>query len=134
MIDSSTTTPGTFVPDVRYVHDGQDIHIVLRLDLPEGTHIEPHEPDDPFLIPTVVTVNGLDEVAIGYPTPVKKDLGWNGVALDVLEGQLTFVVTGKARPDATVSGGLTYQPCIGGACLPPRTTVWSIPNPASVAA
>lgn len=133
-MSGTTTTPGTFVPDVQYVHDGEEVHILLSLDLPEGTHIEPHEPDDPFLIPTVVTVNGLDEVAIEYPTPVKKDLGWNGIALDVLEGQLTFVITGKARPDTAVNGGLTYQPCVGGACLPPRTTVWSIPSPASVAA
>lgn len=134
MTDSSTTTPGTFVPEVEYIDDGEEIHIVLRLDLPEGTHIEPHEPTDPFLIPTVVTVNGLDEVAVGYPTPVKKDLGWNGVALDVLEGKLTFVISGRARPGASVGGGLTYQPCVGGACLPPRTAVWSIPTSASVAA
>ncbi|MFP5331944.1 MAG: hypothetical protein ACLGHX_06270 [Acidimicrobiia bacterium] len=134
MTDSSTTTLGTYLPEVESIYDGEYIHIALRLDLPDGVHIEPHEPDDPFMIPTVVTVHGLDEVAIGYPTPVEKHLGWNDLSLNVLQGRLTFVIIGRPRPNTTVTGGLTYQPCVGGACLPPRTTVWSVPDPASVAA
>ncbi|MEX2280134.1 MAG: hypothetical protein WEA76_08605 [Acidimicrobiia bacterium] len=102
------------------------VRIVLEVDVPAGVHIEPHRPDDPFLIPTVVTVNGLDDVEVTYPDPVAKHLGWNDVALMVLEGPLEFVVTGQRRPDGeVVSGGISYQPCLGGACLPTRTVTWS---------
>lgn len=128
MTDSTTTTPGTFRPEVDLVRHGDQVHIVLTLALPEGTHIEPHEPDDPFMIPTVLTVHGLDEVEVKYPTPVRKDLGWHDLSLNVLAGHLRFEITGRLVPDTTViTGGLTYQPCIGGACLPSRTTVWSAP-------
>lgn len=107
--------------------DGDRARIVLTVDIPDNTHIEPHEPDDPFLIPTVVTVQGLDDVVVDYPTPVSKDLGWHDATLTVLEGRVEFVVTGRLGDDASiVSGGLTYQPCVGGACLPPRTTVWTV--------
>lgn len=124
MIDTVET--GTFQPEIDVDRTGDDVRIRLTLDLPDGTHIEPHQPDDPFLIPTVVTVNGLDDVRIGYPDPVRKDLGWNDLALSVLQGRVEFVVTGRSRPGTVVTGGITYQPCIGGACLPPRTTVWSV--------
>lgn len=110
------------------VADAADEHvrIVLEVDVPAGAHIEPHKPTDPFLIPTVVTVNGLDDVEVTYPDPVAKDLGWNDLALMVLEGSLRFIVTGRRGPDVeAVSGGISYQPCVGGACLPPRTVTWS---------
>lgn len=107
--------------------DGDACRITLTVDLPAGVHIEPHEPDDPFLIPTVVTVNGLADPTVTYPRPVRKDLGWNDVSLQVLEGRLEFVVTGTPTSDA-VWGGISYQPCVGGACLPPRTALWSLPT------
>lgn len=108
---------------------GDRVELTLTVMLPEGVHVEPHQPTEPSLIPTVLDVEDLDEVSITYPRPVVKDLGWNGVTLTVLEGTLTFVVTGRV-PKAGLSrlvGTLTFQPCVGGACLPPRTVVWEAP-------
>lgn len=106
---------------------GDRAHIVLHVEIPDNVHIEPHLPADPFLIPTVVTVNGLEDVEIVYPDPVLKDLGWNDTALSILEGAVKFTVTGRIPSGTTsVAGGLSYQPCLGGACLPPRTAVWSV--------
>ena len=122
----------TLVVEPAAAVSGAQVRIVLAVDVPDGVHIEPHLPAEPFLIPTVVTVNGLTDVTVSYPEPVKKDLGWNDVALTVLEGPLEFVVTGIRTEETTVSGGLSYQPCLGGACLPPRTSVWSIEVGAAV--
>lgn len=126
MID--TFEPGTFQPEVDVLQDGTHVLITLTLTLPDGTHIEPHEPEDPFLIPTVVTVAGLDGVDVVYPQPTRKELGWNDVALEVLAGRLDFSIRGRVASETNVvTGGLTYQPCVGGACLPPRTAIWTAP-------
>ena len=107
---------------------GDLIRLTLTVDLPTGVHIEPHQPTEPYLIPTVLDVEGLSDVTVDYPVPTVKDLGWNGVTLTVLEGTLEFVVTGRVPAGTNrISGTLSYQPCIGGACLPPRTMRWESP-------
>lgn len=111
------------------VRTGDEIRLVLTVTLPDGVHVEPHEPTDPYLVPTVLTVDGLRDVAIDYPAPVVRDLGWKGATLTVLEGSLEFVVTGRVASGATrLHGQLAYQPCVGGACLPPRTVRWEAPS------
>lgn len=108
---------------------GDDVRLAVTVTLPDGVHIEPHRPADPYLIPTVLDVEGLEDVSIEYPSPVVKDLGWKGLTLGVLQGAVPFVITGRV-PTATthLNGTLTYQPCIGGACLPPRTVAWAAPT------
>lgn len=107
---------------------GDDIRVILTVELPEGVHIEPHEPVEPNLIPTVLEVVGLTNVTVEYPQPVVKDLGWRGLTLTVLQGSVRFVVWGRALPGGDgMTGSLRYQPCIGGACLPPRTVVVQAP-------
>lgn len=104
------------------------VEVILTVDLPEGVHIEPHEPPEPYLVPTVLEADGLDEVEVVYPKPVIKDLGWNDVTLTVLEGSLTFRVRGRmASGTDRVRGTLSYQPCVGGACLPARSIRWESP-------
>jgi hypothetical protein len=76
----------------------------------------------------VLEVQGVDGAVVDYPEPVVKDLGWERLTLTVLEGAVDFVVT--AQVPATVRrirGTLRYQPCVGGACLPPRTVPWEAP-------
>jgi hypothetical protein len=98
------------------------------VELPEGVHIEPHVPAEPNLIPTILEVTGLTDVTVGYPEPVVQDLGWRGLALTVLLGPVRFVVSGRAVPGSDdLTGTLHFQPCIGGACLPPRTVVVQAP-------
>lgn len=104
------------------------VRLTLTVDLPPGVHIEPNQPSEPYLIPTVLEVDGLSDVTVDYPTPTVKDLGWRDVTLTVLEGTFQFVVTGRVRTGVEwISGTLHYQPCVGGACLPPRTTRWQSP-------
>jgi hypothetical protein len=108
---------------------GDKVELVLTVDLPTGVHIEPNQPAEPYLIPTVLAVEEVRDVTVEYPPPVIKELGWNGVTLSVLEGRLTFLILGRVRRGIRrVSGTLSYQPCVGGACLPPRTVRWEAPT------
>ncbi|WP_448002301.1 protein-disulfide reductase DsbD domain-containing protein [Agromyces bauzanensis] len=107
---------------------GDDVRIILTVDLPRGVHIEPHVPAEPNLIPTVLEIDGLTDVAVEYPEPIVKDLDWRGLRLTVLEGSVRFVISGRARPGGDdVAATLRFQPCIGGACLPPRTVPLQAP-------
>jgi hypothetical protein len=107
---------------------GDAVRVILTVELPEGVHIEPHVPTEPTLIPTVLEVTGLTGVAVEYPEPVVKALDWGGLTLTVLEGSLRFVVSGRLQPGIdAMTGTLRYQPCIGGACLPPRTVAVQAP-------
>jgi len=107
---------------------GDEIELTLTVDLPSGVHVEPNQPAEPYLIPTVLQVEELQDVTVEYPPPVIKELGWKDLTLTVLEGSLTFIIQGRVQPGtAHVSGTLSYQPCIGGACLPPRTIRWNAP-------
>jgi hypothetical protein len=104
------------------------VAISLTVELPVGVHIEPHEPHEPYLIPTVLDVEDLQDVTVEYPRPVAKSLGWKELELSVLEGSLVFCVHGRVPAGVErVSGTLRYQPCVGGACLPPRSIVWQSP-------
>lgn len=117
-----------FVLRARAERVADQVAIALTVELPGGVHIEPHEPRDPYLIPTVLSVEDLLEVTIEYPRPVAKSLGWKELELSVLEGSVVFSVRGRIPAGVErVSGTLHYQPCVGGACLPPRSIVWQSP-------
>jgi hypothetical protein len=117
-----------FVVQTEADRAGEAVRVILTVELPEGVHIEPHVPTEPTLIPTVLEVAGLSGVAVEYPEPVVKDLDWRGLTLTVLEGSLRFVVSGLLQPGVdALTGTFRYQPCIGGACLPPRTVALQAP-------
>lgn len=107
---------------------GDEVRLALTVELPVGVHIEPYQPDDPHLIPTELEVEGLRDVTIEYPAPVVKDLGWKDLPLHVLDGTLVFIVSGRIQENARrITGTLSFQPCVGGACLPPRAVQWESP-------
>lgn len=82
----------------------------------------------------MLDVEGLEDVRVAYPSPVVKDLGWKDLTLTVLEGTITFRVHGRVQAgEDRVRGTLSYQPCVGVACLPPRTIRWESPVRGSTA-
>lgn len=108
--------------------DDEMATLSITIELPEGTHIEPHRPADPLLIPTVLDTPDLSDAEWAYPSPVTKDLGFEDMTLEVLEGTLEFTATGRlATSESRVRGTIRFQPCIGGACLAPRTVEWEAP-------
>lgn len=118
--------PGALVLEPTAGRNGGAVEVRLTARIPDGTHIESHEPAEPFLIPTVLDVENLRDATVAYPPPIEKDVGIPGVRLSVFEGTVTFVAHGEAEPaEKEVRGTLRYQPCVHGACLPPRSVAWS---------
>lgn len=101
------------------------VKVTLWLHIPEGVHVEPHEPSEPTLIPTVVTFANLDVSGVSYPQPVEKDFGLPGAPLLVYEGSIPITAAGRAdETTRLLHGTVRFQPCVGGACLPPREQLW----------
>lgn len=113
--------PGNVPLEAAGRRHGPSAEVVVTAKIPPNTHIEPHRPADPLLIPTVVEVEGLEDPIVDYPEPVRKELGFSDAALEVYEGTVRFRIRGEAPAGVeVVRGAVSYQPCVGGACLPPR--------------
>jgi len=122
------SAPGAITLDGVARRSGRSAEVTLTAQIPSGTHIEPHSPAEPNLIPTVVEVEGLEDPTVDYPEPVRKELGFSDMALSVYEGTVRFLVRGQPPPGVeVVRGRISYQPCVGGACLPPRVVEWEAP-------
>ena len=135
-----------FVIRTETEHHDDGARVLLTVDLPDGVHIEPHEPAEPHLIPTVLEVDDADEVTVDYPEPVVKDLGWHDATLAVLEGTVRFTISGRVPADADrMSGTLRYsrasvaRVCDRGPspgvprCAAPAHTPCSMPSPRDLA-
>lgn len=117
--------PGAITLDAQARRRGSRAEVTVTARIPSDTHIESHAPAEPNLIPTVVEVEGLEKAAVHYPAPVRKDLGIPDRSLSVYEGTVRFVIRGETAPGVeVVRGAVNYQPCVGGACLPPRGMTW----------
>lgn len=111
--------------------------LIVEATVPEGGHIEAHEPPEPFLIPTVLEITTPDGVSAGpvdYPEPERRKLDWSPTVLSVLAGTVRFAapLNGDASFDAadrTVTARLDYQGCIDGACLPPNAQTVEVALP-----
>src|SRR5690606_8064236 len=82
---------------------GSTGHVIVEAVLPAGGHIEAHEPPEPFLIPTVLELSGIDGISYGpvsYPEPSELELSWSPVRLKVLTGRVRFAVPLEAHISA----------------------------------
>ena len=108
---------------------GDAVRVILTVELPKGVHIEPHVPTEPTpASPPCSRSPASAGSRWNIRSPVVKDLDWRGLTLTVLQGSLRFVVSGRLQQGIdAMTGTLRYQPCIGGACLPPRTVAVQAP-------
>ncbi|MGE5206323.1 MAG: protein-disulfide reductase DsbD domain-containing protein [Chlamydiota bacterium] len=117
--------PAGVTPVVR----GKPGTVELDFRVRQGFHINSNHPNSPYLIPTVLKVDALTDIAIGkvdYPTgrdltfsfaPDEKLNVYSGdFALKVTVHPLHTVLPGKYK----VRGQLRYQACDDRACYPPR--------------
>jgi hypothetical protein len=93
-----------------------------------GWHINAHEVDDPFVVPTSLSVSVTPGSAgsTSYP-PATRTLEVSGMKLKVYDGKFSIIVPlsltpGAAPGSVAVSGVLDYQPCNELQCLEPRHT------------
>jgi DsbC/DsbD-like thiol-disulfide interchange protein len=114
----------------RRLAPGQRGRIVVTIDVPDGCHIQSHQPAEPFLIPTTLDLDGSAGLALGpatYPVGDMERFDWTPVVLNVYRGAVEIVVPVRVEAGTnpgrrTVSGRVRYQGCTVNACLPPAGT------------
>ena len=100
---------------------------VVEMTITSGWHVNAHDPDDRFLVPTTLDVAAPAGVAVGpvrYPASIAKTLAFSeGKALKLYEGRVRFeaALDGTATAAGLVRARLRYQACDDTTCLPPRT-------------
>ena len=115
---------------------GDSVRLTLHVRLPEDVHVQAHEPRDPSLIPTVLTVEappGITVDAVIYPPATDLAQAGRREPLAVLGPE--FAIGVRLSVPATTSGPLLvpatlrYQACNAAVCFPPaRATVsWEVP-------
>ena len=109
---------------------GATLVVVLRVSLEHGWHVNAHEPLDPFLIATEVTLeeSPLYTVeATAYPEHKLFHFAHSpDEPLAVYEGTFPIGLRLAIAPDAapgvhTVNGTLGYQACDDKSCMPPKS-------------
>jgi DsbC/DsbD-like thiol-disulfide interchange protein len=111
----------------RRLAPGERGRIVVTIGVPDGCHIQSHEPAEPFLIPTTLDLDGSPGLTLGratYPVGDTERFDWTPVVLNVYRGTVEIdvpvLVEAGANPGRrTVSGRVRYQGCTANACLPP---------------
>ena len=114
---------------------GEPARVSLHVRLPKDVHVQAHEPRDPLLIPTVLTVTapvGVTVEAIVYPRPT--DLAQIGRAepLSVLGPEfhidVRLAIVPPAAGELVVPVALRYQACNDAVCFPPAraTAEWRL--------
>lgn len=115
---------------------GATTDLVLSVSMPPEVHVQAHQPKDPLLIPTVLTVEapaGVRVEAIAYPSPTEFTQATRPEPLLVLGPRFDIRVRLTVAEDAadgirSVPVVLRYQACNETVCFPPSraTTAWSL--------
>lgn len=96
--------------------------------LPDGWHVQAHEPLDPYLIPTDLQFNqlpdGIELSRVAYPKPEEFTLQFSTDKLLVFPHEFTigteFAIGDDVAPGTyTITATLRYQACDDKACLAP---------------
>lgn len=108
---------------------GDSTHLVVRVGLPEGWHIQSSVPLDSFLVPTTLQMEGKDLVFGNpvFPKPVLEDFPALGGPVALYQGTFEIQVPVKRASKKTGIESLKtakvilhYQACNKTQCLPPR--------------
>jgi thiol:disulfide interchange protein DsbD len=99
--------------------------LALDVVVDPGWHVNAHDPDRPYLIPTELEIAappGTSVAAIRYPDAVVRTLAFaGGSPLRLYEGHFTITVVLAGDALDGVTGRLRYQACNDERCLPPQT-------------
>ena len=119
----------TPLAEVAGIEAGKTLHLALGVRLPEGMHVQSHQPRDPALIPTVLTIEPPDRVTVVetvYPQAI--DLKQEGLPQplavyprDFAVGVAVTIRAGTPPGTFEVPAHLRYQACNEKMCFPPAT-------------
>ena len=106
---------------------GTVVEATISFTVLDGWHINAHRPNEDFLVPTVLTLQGAAGVtpgAVRYPDAKQVQLSFSETPLAVYEENASLVVPLSIDPSAaegprTLRGTLRFQACNDEVCLPP---------------
>jgi hypothetical protein len=109
------------------VRPGDRGRLLVEVTVPEGCHVESHDPTEPWLIPTVLGVEAPEEIAPGdvaYPDGEDKVLDWSSTVMRVYQGTFELsvpleVASGASLGSVEVLARLSYQGCTESLCFMP---------------
>jgi thiol:disulfide interchange protein len=117
-------------------HAGQTARIAVELRIDTRVHINAHEPDDEFSIPTAITwtetPDGLQLGDIDWPEPQRKKFEFtDGKKIPVLEGRIRAYLEAVIPKDADsgalrLRGKLKAQGCTHSVCYAPQTDAFKV--------
>jgi thiol:disulfide interchange protein DsbD len=117
---------------------GASADVTIEADIAEGWHINAHQPNQKFLVPTNLTLtlpSGVTAGEVSYPNPQSKTFAFAGdVQLLVYEGTLplrtAIQVPADFKGDALpIEAVLRFQACDDTSCLPPATVTEALSLP-----
>ncbi|MDX9975349.1 MAG: cytochrome c biogenesis protein CcdA [FCB group bacterium] len=116
-------------------HPGETAKLGVHVKLSEGWHMNAHKPLDPYLIPTVLSLNNTEGIAvdrIAYPEAEIQTFAFSPAPMAVYQGN--YVIGVQARlgealdpGEYSLKGTLKWQACNDEACWRPLTSEVSIP-------
>jgi thiol:disulfide interchange protein len=119
-----TTESASYAP-------GEIVHLIGKVAIDSGWHVNSHQPTYEWLIPTVLTLEvpaGWPEAIVTYPEGVLRTFAFETEGpLSVYEESVSIRATVHLPADAEtgpveVDATLRYQACDDRSCLPPATT------------
>jgi DsbC/DsbD-like thiol-disulfide interchange protein len=113
---------------------GKTVEVPLNIRIRRGYHINSDKPAESYLIPTKLTwdLSVFNAASIKYPEPEVVKYDFSDKPLSVYSGTIEITSTLAAPTElpaglTELSGKFRYQACNDKACLPPRTTEFSVP-------
>jgi thiol:disulfide interchange protein DsbD len=109
------------------VAPGAKVRLTMKVHLPEGIHVQSDKPRDPYLIPTVLTLDAPAGVTVGkiaYPPPHDFTQAGQDKPLAVFEQDFAIGVDltlagSVAQGPLVIPAHLKYQACDEKVCYPP---------------
>lgn len=134
-VDPETLVGLRSVWSVDKARPGDVIQLAVQITIQDGYHINAHQLDDEFLIPTelkITPLKGLQAASPIYPEAISHQVSFSEKPLSVYEGDVHMLVpvtiSRKLRPGKyTVTGSFRYQTCNDESCFPPHTVKLQIP-------
>ncbi len=115
------------------VTPGMSFKVVVMVDILPGLHINSNQPNEEYLIPTVVAFEPQPYFSIGeivYPQPVMRKFSFSDKKLSVYEDSIRIYAEIQAVPhlepgEYALKGTLTYQGCDDNSCYAPDKASFS---------
>jgi hypothetical protein len=103
--------------DARASLDRTRNEIAVTLAIAEGWHVNANAPSHDTFAPAKLSVDGIDDVKVTWPKPVKRKLGFHGKELPVYEGAVKIRARLGAAPAGAMTVRLGLQACSHELCL-----------------